>query len=378
MPQPLSESTPIEEILTHLCLLEKKIPVNAAVLLFAREPQRFLLSSEIKCTEFHGTEIEKPIPSYQVYKGTVFDLVDQSVNFVLSRINIGVGTRSKSNTAPVTYEIPREVIVEAIVNAVAHRDYTNNGSVQVMIFSDRLEIWNPGTLPSTLSLEKLRGPHGSVPANPLLAEPMYLARYIERMGTGTRDMIRRCREFGLKEPLFNVSDGFTITIFRPAKSTGEVLALVTIVSKAMTRKEMMVALNLKGDDNFRKLYQLPALDAGLIEMTITEKPNSSKKKRGYTMGNLDETDKKALTKAVELLQSYGAQEIYLFGSMARGDMDQYSDWDIAVKGLHASEYYTALAKLMQILSRSVDLVDLDETTPFSAYGRSKKEFTRVA
>ncbi|MCK9306152.1 MAG: hypothetical protein M0P17_01325 [Methanoculleus sp.] len=53
-----------------------------------------------------------------------------------------------------------------------------------------------------MTLEKLRQAHGSVPGNPLLAEPMYLTGYIERMGTGTRDMIRRCTEAGLPEPEF--------------------------------------------------------------------------------------------------------------------------------------------------------------------------------
>ena len=103
---------------------------------------------------------------------------------------------------------------EAIVNAVAHRDYTSNGSVQVMLFSDRLEVWNPGTLPPSLTLDQLRRPHGSVPANPLLAEPLYLTRYIERMGTGTGDMIERCRNAGLAEPEFALTDGFVITLHR--------------------------------------------------------------------------------------------------------------------------------------------------------------------
>ena len=82
--------------------------------------------------------------------------------------------------------MPPEVVREAIVNAVAHRDYTSNGSVQIMLFSDRLEVWNPGTLPPSLTLEKLRHPHGSVPGNPLLAEPLCLTKYIERMSGGTR------------------------------------------------------------------------------------------------------------------------------------------------------------------------------------------------
>jgi ATP-dependent DNA helicase RecG len=105
------------------------------------------------------------------------------------------------------------VIREAIVNAVAHRDYTSNGSVQVMVFGDRVEIWNPGSLPPSLSLAQLRQPHGSIPANPLLAEPLYLTQYIERLGTG--DMIRRCREAGLPEPVFLLEDGFRISLGRP-------------------------------------------------------------------------------------------------------------------------------------------------------------------
>lgn len=64
--------------------------------------------------------------------------------------------------------------------------------------------------------------------------------------------------------------------------------------------------------------------------------------------------------------------------MARGDMDQYSDWDFAVRGLPAAEYYSAFAKLMKILSRSVDLVDLDEVNPFSAYVLSKKRDKKTA
>ena len=211
---PLPEGTPPGQLLEHLNLLNDGRPTNAAVLLFGRAPQRFLISSEIRCAHYHGTEVAKPIPSYQVYKGTVFDLVDQAVDFVLSKIYRSIGTRAESARAARTYEVPAEVVTEAIVNAVAHRDYTDNGSVQVMLFADRLEVRNPGRLPATLTLEKLREAHSSVPGNPLLAESLYLTEYIERMGTGTLDMIRRCVEAGLPEPEFAVADGFVTTIRR--------------------------------------------------------------------------------------------------------------------------------------------------------------------
>ena len=88
---PLSEEAEPFEVLTHLNLLDDGRPSHAAILLFGKQPQRFLISSEVKCAHFHGTDVAKPIPSYQVYKGTVFDLVDQYVDFVMSKIKQSVG-----------------------------------------------------------------------------------------------------------------------------------------------------------------------------------------------------------------------------------------------------------------------------------------------
>ena len=212
---PLPEETPPADLLRHLNLLNGGRLTNAAMLLFGKAPQRFLISSEVKCAHFHGTEVAKPIPSYQVYKGTVFELVDQAADFVMSKIALAVGTREETVQAPVAYEIPKEVVTEAIVNAVAHRDYTDNSSVQVMLFADRLEVMNSGRLPPPLTVEKLRVAHQSLPANPLIAESMYLLRYIEKMGTGTVDMIRRCAAAGLPEPEFEAGAGFVTRIWRP-------------------------------------------------------------------------------------------------------------------------------------------------------------------
>jgi len=106
--------------------------------------------------------------------------------------------------------------------AVAHRDYTSNGSVQVMLFRDRLVVFNPGSLPLGWTTENLTSLHTSVPANPLLAEPMYLKSYIERIGTGTTDMVHFAREAGLKDPEFIQDEVFRAVIYRPEEVTGEV------------------------------------------------------------------------------------------------------------------------------------------------------------
>ena len=298
---PLPAETPTSEVLAHLNLLDKGRPTNAAVLLFGKQPQRFLITSEVKCAHFHGYEVAKPIPSYQVYKGTVFDLVDQAKDFVLSKIDLWVGTREHSTQVPTKYEIPQEVVAEAIVNAIVHRDYTSNASVQVMLFRDRLEVWNPGTLPPTLTLEKLRGPHASVPHNPLLAEPMYLTKYIERMGTGIRDMIRRCKNAGLPEPEIRIDGGFwVLTIPRkkpepgaqsgPGRDqVGTRLALsgdhVGILRKCLMISpigDLMVIAQRTNRTKFRDQVLKPLLEEGLLQMTIPDKPTSSKQRYQIT------------------------------------------------------------------------------------------------
>jgi ATP-dependent DNA helicase RecG len=211
----LDPDTPLFDALAHLNLFDRGQPSHAAVLLFGKEPQRFLLTSHVKCLHFHGTEVRKPIPSFQLYKGTVFELVDQAVDFVMSKIDRAVGTRAKSARAPETYELPHDAVAEAIVNAIAHRDYASNASVQVMLFADRLEVWNPGHLPPSLTVESLRLPHASVPHNPLIAEPLFLTRYIEHAGTGTLDMIALCAEAGLPAPEFRHDNGqFVQTLWR--------------------------------------------------------------------------------------------------------------------------------------------------------------------
>jgi predicted HTH transcriptional regulator len=212
---PLREGTSPESMLLHLNLLDGTRPTNAAVLLFGKNPQRFLPASEVKCLSFRGKIIEKPIPSYQIYNGTIFDQVDQAAEFVLSKLNRRVLPRDDTPVSDTSYEIPTPAIHEALVNAVAHRDYNSPSAVQVMVFADRVEVWNPGALPSDLTPESLKVEHPSIPRNPLIAHPLYLTHYIEKAGTGTLDMITYCKEAGLPEPSFEQRGGqFVVTIGR--------------------------------------------------------------------------------------------------------------------------------------------------------------------
>ena len=167
-----------------------------------------------------------------------------------------------------------------------------------MLFADRLNVWNPGRLPQSLTLAMLREPHGSVPGNPLLAEPLYLVKYIERMGTGTGDMIRLCREAGLREPEFTQRDGFVTTVWREVPESGRlavtqpvpphvtppvtppvapaVVVLMRLIeaSGKLGSSDIRRMLGLKDRAHARERYVKPSLEGGWITMTIPDKPNS--------------------------------------------------------------------------------------------------------
>ena len=212
---PLPESTVALDVLKHLRLQDDEQPSFASILLFGGDPQRFLPAAEMRCMHFYGTQITRPVPSYQVFKGNLFALVDKGASFVLEKLNRTVGTRGQGMRSPVTYDVPPEAVREALVNAVAHREYSSAAAVQVSVFADRVEIWNPGQLPPELSLARLREPHASVPRNARICDVLFLARYIEKYGTGTLMMIRACRDHGLPEPRFEQRGGeFVVILWR--------------------------------------------------------------------------------------------------------------------------------------------------------------------
>lgn len=177
-----------------------------------------------------------------------------------------------------------------------------------MLFRDRLEVWNPGILPPTLTLEQLRGPHASVPHNPLLAEPMYLTKYIERMGTGIRDMIRQCKNAKLPEPEIRIDGGFWVLTIRrkqpesgtksepgrgpvTGQATGQVAgqvdpwvirALIACSARPLSSREIQKSTGLRHRETFQRNYLDQLISDGLVERTIPEKPTSRLQKYRLT------------------------------------------------------------------------------------------------
>jgi ATP-dependent DNA helicase RecG len=172
--------------------------------------------------------------------------------------------------------------------------------VQISVYADRLMIWNPGQLPPSWTVEKLKRKHASHPFNPDLANVFFRAGEIEAWGRGIERMYAACRAAGFPEPVItsdesglwisfafsssyrNLIEGVGTRADRVAPEvapevTPEVtpeVRLLRAMTATLTRRALQDALGLSDDEHFRQTYLLPALESGLIEMTIPDKPTS--------------------------------------------------------------------------------------------------------
>lgn len=211
----ISPNSPVAEILDKLELKQGDQLTYAAVLLFGREPQRFALQSEVRCARFKGKEPLNFL-DMKVLRGNLIDQIDRAEKFVMNHIRLEAEIRGFLREE--RWEYPLSAIREAITNAICHRDYFSTSNVYVSIYDDRIEVRNPGALPPELTIDDLKGPHNSIPQNPLIANALYFIKYIEHWGVGTQRMIQDTLAHGLPEPEFLQSGGGFTIVFRKAEA----------------------------------------------------------------------------------------------------------------------------------------------------------------
>ena len=215
----IDPDTSLKEVLGKLDLVVHGKLTNAAVLVFGERPQRFFLQSRIRCARFKGTRALDFI-DMKVVDGTIPDLREKAMKFVVEHTRHAV--YFDANRRYDRWEYPLRAVEEALTNALAHRDYFSDAEIHLSIFDDRIEIWNPGELPEPLTPEDLKREHKSIPRNRLIANALFLIKYIERWGTGTNRMMEEMKAHSLPEPGFrNTSGGFEVVLTGPGRSFEE-------------------------------------------------------------------------------------------------------------------------------------------------------------
>ena len=270
-------------VLENLHLMREGMVTHAGAWLLADDITRFTLTAGVTCAVFRGPS-KTHILDRKEFNGNVYDIFEEVMGYLQAKLNSALIPNARGRDERL--ELPESALREAVVNAIAHRDYRSTANVQVYIFHDRVEIVTPGGLPAGMH-EKDLG-NRSVPRNPLLFSMLYRMGLVEQIGSGIRRIRDACLEYGVAEPLIDVSqDWLTVRFPRQeetpttqvttqvtAQVTAQVERLIAVTEGDMTRAELMAALGLKGRSHFSRAYLQPGLDAGLIEMTIPDRPNS--------------------------------------------------------------------------------------------------------
>jgi len=204
-------SLPFEQILKQLRIVAEVDgvlrPTLAGLLVFGSSPQRFEQQMVVVFLQFYGTTTTEEAPSGErfldnrKFDGTVKEIIDNATDYVMAGMR--KGSLIRGVTREDIPEYPEVALREAIVNAVAHRDYSHfvRGShIQVRMFADRLEIQNPGGLYGGVTVKELK--EGQSTRNLLLVQLMEDLHLVENRGSGIDAMLEAMRTANLQPPRF--------------------------------------------------------------------------------------------------------------------------------------------------------------------------------
>lgn len=271
-------------------------PTLCSLLVFSPYPQVYYPQLCITAVRIAGTEIGDLAEDGQRFidnkriEGNLQQVLEGALRFLRSNMQIGTKIDAVTGMHIDQPEYPFIAVREAILNALVHRDYsmhTEGSPVQLLMFTDRLEIRNPGGLYGRITVDNL-GKMRTDTRNPVLATMLEYLHITENRYSGIPIMRKQCREMGLAEPVFKDNRGeFCVTFYNKKQEASSIakqtlsateLTIIKLCQEPRSKKELAEALGLGSVQYAFNAYVKPMVDKGLIKLTIPEVPNSRKQR----------------------------------------------------------------------------------------------------
>ena len=209
----ISNNVDDKQLLVNLqAFTENEEVRRGAILFFDRHPEELFFHAVVRCTQFKGTD-KLHIIDDKTFVGPLYFQYEQALSWIMDKMRLeyvikGTGSRVEK------WELPLEVFREALVNALAHRDYYEQGAfTTVDLFDDRIEISNPGGL---LPLVAKHFGRRSLSRNPYIFSLFMRMNLVEHVGSGIGRMKELMLNAGLPEPEYETEGMFTVTLRRKA------------------------------------------------------------------------------------------------------------------------------------------------------------------
>jgi len=264
---------------------------NGGDVLFTTNPAIRNPQIRVRAGRFTTNKTDDKYQDLKSFEGPLVPLLDDVLGFIQRNTPTSSDFTTDDLKRQDTSLYPPVAIREGLVNAFAHRDYSNfSGGIIISIYPNRLEIENTGAFPPGVTPETLAKGHVSILRNPDIAHVLYLRGFMEKIGRGSILIMSACTERGLPIPKWEQTEqGVRLTFFAfpgTQEITQEInpgiKQMLNVLEGDMSRRELQDLLNLKDEGHFRKTYIKPAIQQNLITLTIPEKPSSGRQKYRIT------------------------------------------------------------------------------------------------
>ena len=203
-----------EDLLRTLMLKKHNRYTNAAVLFSDFNPMK---SSMINLIAYEDHSVNRIVDRDILVGISVIEQFEQCMLFYKKHLNIG--EKIEGAYRETIEEIPLVAYREAIANALVHRDYSRDSAIRVEIFSDRIEIVSPGSLPVGLSVDEYESGSISLVRNRIVADLFRRLNLIEKFGTGVRRIKEQYRRY-TEKPIFSVYDNSILVVLPKLNGRG--------------------------------------------------------------------------------------------------------------------------------------------------------------
>ena len=276
---------PKEVLLEKLHLTNGDYLTNAAMLLFAKDPEKYQLGAFIKLGYF---ENNADLLYQDEIHGSILEQVDKTLEVIYLKY-MRAKIRYEGVQRIERYFVPEEALREALLNAICHKQYQSGIPIQISVYEDRLYVANVGSLPENWTIENLMEKHASVPYNPNIASVFYLAGFIESWGRGVEKICDALKADNLPMPEYTVHPGDIMIKF-----TGPEDRIVRVTDKVTNGVTDNVT------DRERQLLKFIIEDPGYTMLQLAEKMTVSRK---TVAGYLKSLKEKGIIKRVGTTRS---------------------------------------------------------------------------
>lgn len=258
-----AEENNIRDLLNSLNLISDRKIFNAGALLFADQIEKFIIHAQMSLICFKG-ENKVEIFNRRDIRDDLLTQFNEAVFFLEKHLS--KGSKIEGVNRKEEYEIPLEVLREAVANAIVHRDYSITGtSITVEIYSDRVEITNPGGLPP--GLDRKNFGKISVRRNERIADLFYRMKKVEKIGSGIQRIRSIMKQMELEPPEFEINSSFQVTFYRPVykirlNHTERKIIRLMKENNSISKKELAESLDISItaiDKNIAKLKKKKVL-----------------------------------------------------------------------------------------------------------------------